>query len=65
MPTRYARILNTQFGNRLAPFPLKAPAFDTPTPKAIRPMRGSGSNYSRACGILDLLYVKRDDASPG
>jgi hypothetical protein len=28
MPTRYARILNTQFGNRLAPFPLKAPAFD-------------------------------------
>lgn len=29
MPTRYARILNTQFGNRLLPFPLKVPAFDS------------------------------------
>ena len=29
MPARYARILNTQFGNRLLPFPLKVPAFDS------------------------------------
>lgn len=29
MPTRYARILNTQFGNRLLPFPFQVPAFDT------------------------------------
>jgi DNA-binding transcriptional LysR family regulator len=28
MPQRYARILNARFGNRLLPFPLKAPAFD-------------------------------------
>jgi DNA-binding transcriptional LysR family regulator len=29
MPQRRARILNAQFGNRLVPFPLKVPAFDT------------------------------------
>jgi DNA-binding transcriptional LysR family regulator len=29
MPQRHARILNAQFGNRLLPFPLKVPAFDT------------------------------------
>jgi DNA-binding transcriptional LysR family regulator len=29
MPRRYANLLNTQFGNRLLPFPLKVPAFDT------------------------------------
>jgi len=29
MPERYARILNARFGNRLLPFPLKVPAFDT------------------------------------
>jgi DNA-binding transcriptional LysR family regulator len=29
MPERYARILNAQFANRLLPFPLKVPAFDT------------------------------------
>ena len=29
MPTRYARILNIQFGNQLLPFPLKVPAFDS------------------------------------
>ncbi len=29
MPQRHARILNAQFGNRLVPFPLKVPAFDT------------------------------------
>src|SRR5262245_59979901 len=29
MPTRYARILNTQFDNRLLPFPLKVPALDS------------------------------------
>ena len=29
MPRRYARILNAQFGNRLLPFPLEVPAFDT------------------------------------
>jgi DNA-binding transcriptional LysR family regulator len=29
MPTRYAHILNAQFNNRLLPFPLDAPAFDT------------------------------------
>ena len=29
MPQRHARILNTQFGNQLLPFPLKVPAFDT------------------------------------
>ena len=29
MPQCHARILNAQFGNRLVPFPLKVPAFDT------------------------------------
>ena len=29
MPRRYARILNQQFNNRLLPFPLDVPAFDT------------------------------------
>jgi hypothetical protein len=29
MPRRYARILNAQFNNRVLPFPLEAPAFDT------------------------------------
>lgn len=29
MPQRYARILNAQFGNRLLPFPLEVPAFDS------------------------------------
>jgi hypothetical protein len=29
MPQRYARILNGHFGNRLLPFPLKVPAFDS------------------------------------
>jgi DNA-binding transcriptional LysR family regulator len=29
MPARYARILNAQLGNRLLPFPLDVPAFDT------------------------------------
>ena len=29
MPQRHARILNTQFGNQLLPFPLKVSAFDT------------------------------------
>jgi DNA-binding transcriptional LysR family regulator len=29
MPRRYASILNAQFNNRLLPFPLEAPAFDT------------------------------------
>jgi DNA-binding transcriptional LysR family regulator len=29
MPRRYAAILNMEFGNRLLPFPLEAPAFDT------------------------------------
>jgi len=29
MPQRHARILNALFGNRLLPFPLKVPAFDT------------------------------------
>ena len=29
MPGRYARILNQQFNNRLLPFPLDVPAFDT------------------------------------
>jgi DNA-binding transcriptional LysR family regulator len=29
MPQRYARILNAHFGNRLLPFPLKVPAFDS------------------------------------
>jgi DNA-binding transcriptional LysR family regulator len=29
IPQRHARILNTEFGNRLLAFPLKAPAFDS------------------------------------
>lgn len=29
MPRRYAHILNAHFGNRLLPFPLKVPAFDS------------------------------------
>ena len=29
MPQRYATILNAHFGNRLLPFPLEVPAFDT------------------------------------
>lgn len=29
MPRRYASLLSAQFGNRLLPFPLKVPAFDT------------------------------------
>jgi DNA-binding transcriptional LysR family regulator len=29
MPMRHARILNAQFGNRLMPFPLKVPAYDS------------------------------------
>jgi DNA-binding transcriptional LysR family regulator len=29
MPRRYASLLNAQFGNRLLPFPLEAPAYDT------------------------------------
>ena len=29
MPQRYASLLNAQFGNRLLPFPLEVPAYDT------------------------------------
>jgi DNA-binding transcriptional LysR family regulator len=29
MPERYARIINAQFGNRLLPFPLKVPIYDS------------------------------------
>jgi DNA-binding transcriptional LysR family regulator len=29
MPRRYASLLNAQFGNRLLPFPLQVPAYDT------------------------------------
>jgi DNA-binding transcriptional LysR family regulator len=29
MPRRYASLLNAQFGNRLSPFPLEVPAYDT------------------------------------
>jgi DNA-binding transcriptional LysR family regulator len=29
MPRRYASLLNAQFGNRLLPFPLEVPAYDT------------------------------------
>ena len=29
MPTRYARILNAQSDNRLLPFPIKVPAYDS------------------------------------
>jgi DNA-binding transcriptional LysR family regulator len=29
MPRRYANLLNAQFGNRLLPFPLEVPAYDT------------------------------------
>jgi len=29
MPERYARIINAHFKNRLLPFPLEVPVFDT------------------------------------
>ena len=42
---------------------LTATSTGTPTPKPIRPMRGSGSNCSRACGTLRPLYYKHGSAS--
>jgi DNA-binding transcriptional LysR family regulator len=29
MPRRYASLINTRFGNRLLPFPLEVPVYDT------------------------------------
>src|SRR5215467_1287268 len=43
---------------------LTATSTGTPTLKPIRPMRGSGSSFSRACGTLHPLYAKHGNASP-
>jgi len=60
MPRRYASLINAQFGNRLLPFPLEVPAYDTYVYWHINASGDPANIWLRQ----QLFRTWRDNASP-